>query len=80
MDINKLTNFAQAIQNGYLNLPYHNKTHGADLTQTMNMFLTKGNLGEKLKMDAYEYLAVSIAAAVHDFEHPGVNNLFLVNL
>mgnify|MGYP002633581687 CR=1 FL=1 len=24
-----------------------------------------------------EYLAVSTAAAVHDFEHPGVNNVFL---
>lgn len=31
MEINKMVNYAKAIQNGYKNIPYHNKTHGADL-------------------------------------------------
>jgi hypothetical protein len=30
-----------------------------------------------LKMDSLEYLSVFIAAAIHDYEHPGVNNIFL---
>jgi 3',5'-cyclic-nucleotide phosphodiesterase len=66
-----------AIQAGYKNITYHNKTHGADLCQTMNMFCKQGKLGEKLKLDSLEYLGIITAACVHDFEHPGVNNVFL---
>lgn len=33
---------------------------------------------DKLKMDNLEQMSCSIAAALHDFEHPGVNNPFLV--
>lgn len=32
------------------------------------------------KMDHYEYLAILTAAACHDFEHPGVNNPFLIKI
>jgi hypothetical protein len=77
IDINKMANYMMAIQSGYKNVTYHNKTHGADLCQTLNFFLTQGGMGEMLKLDKLEYLAVSVAAAVHDFEHPGVNNVFL---
>lgn len=42
IDINKMINFITAIQNGYKNVTYHNKTHGADLCQTLNAFLTQG--------------------------------------
>jgi hypothetical protein len=47
LDVKKFYNFIQAIQGGYLNITYHNKTHGADLCQTINYFLTEGgNLGQ----------------------------------
>ena len=77
VDINKLLNFNVAIQGGYKNITYHNKTHAADLCQSINMFLTTGDLGEMMNLDAYEYLAIYTAAICHDFEHPGVNNVFL---
>ena len=77
VDTKKMMNFVRAIQAGYKNVPYHNKTHGADLCQTINYFLTTGQLGQILNFDSYEYLAVLTAATVHDFEHPGVNNIFL---
>ena len=41
------------------------------------MFCIEGGLGEKLKLDALEYLGILTAACCHDFEHPGVNNPFL---
>lgn len=34
----------------------------------------------KLKMDNMEELSCLVSAAIHDFEHPGVNNAFLVNM
>ena len=33
---------------------------------------------EKLKMDNLEQMSCLVAAALHDFEHPGVNNIFLI--
>jgi hypothetical protein len=70
----------QVIQTRYKNVTYHNKTHGADLCQTINVFLELGGLAELTKVDSYEKLAILIAAAVHDFEHPGVNNVFLTKI
>jgi len=31
LELNHLINFLVAIENGYINITYHNKTHGADL-------------------------------------------------
>jgi hypothetical protein len=45
IDINRMINFVRAIQNGYKRITYHNKTHGADLCQTLNSFLIDGQLG-----------------------------------
>ena len=39
--------------------------------------MVEGHLGEIAKIDEFEYLAILTAACVHDFEHPGVNNIFL---
>ena len=39
--------------------------------------MVEGILEEMAKIDEFEYLAILTAACVHDFEHPGVNNIFL---
>lgn len=39
--------------------------------------MTGGNLSKQIKLDEFEYLAVLTAACLHDFEHPGVNNVYL---
>lgn len=72
-------NFIRAIQGGYKKITYHNKTHAADLCQTFNYFLIGGQVRETIKLDNLECIASYVAACVHDFEHPGVNNVFLVN-
>ena len=42
--------------------------------------MNAGGLKETLKMDNLEQMSCLIAAALHDYEHPGVNNAFLVNM
>jgi len=42
LNYSKLKNFLVAIQSGYKDISYHNKTHGADLAQTFYMFCKTG--------------------------------------
>ena len=39
-----------------------------------------GGLKETLKLDMLEQMSCLISAAMHDYEHPGVNSAFLVNM
>ena len=80
LDFSKLMSFINQIQNGYKKITYHNKTHAADLCQTFNFFLTGGNVREVIKLDNLECIAAYIAACCHDYEHPGVTNVFLINV
>eukprot|EP01116_Phalansterium_solitarium_P025361 TRINITY_DN9661_c0_g1_i1.p1 TRINITY_DN9661_c0_g1~~TRINITY_DN9661_c0_g1_i1.p1 ORF type:complete len:698 (-),score=295.45 TRINITY_DN9661_c0_g1_i1:430-2523(-) len=78
IDENKLHNLLLAIEKGYRREnQYHNNTHAADVTQTLNFFLTSGGLGSRLT-DA-DILAALLAALMHDYDHPGVNNAFEIN-
>ena len=58
---------------------YHNKTHAADLCQTLNYFC-KAGLQEKACLDYNEMTALFVAACCHDYEHPGLNNVFLISV
>ena len=75
----KLYNFAKKIQDGYLDNPYHNKIHGFDVCQTVNVFLSKCKLISLANLNSLDIAAMLLAAAVHDYEHPGFNNTFLIN-
>jgi hypothetical protein len=72
------TNFMTVIQKGYKNVTYHNKTHAADLSQTFNYFCTTCHMREKTKLDDLDFFTLITAGACHDHEHPGFNNVFLV--
>lgn len=61
---------------GYIANPYHNNIHAADVTQTMSFFITKPFLLPYVK--PLEILGSLLAAAIHDYRHPGVNNAFHV--
>ena len=80
IDFNNLMSFIREIAAGYKIITYHNQTHGADVLQTFNFYMNAGGLKETLKMDNLEQMSCLIAAALHDYEHPGVNNAFLVNM
>lgn len=54
------------------------RIHAASVLQTMHMLLHYGGLKQNGIVDGIASLACYIAAAVHDFEHGGVNNDFLM--
>ena len=70
--------FMSRIEDAYQpNNAYHNRAHGADVTQTVAMFLHDPTVSALCtQLDKF---AAVIAAAIHDVGHPGVNNSFNVN-
>ena len=79
IDTRRLTNYISRVQAGYnATVLYHNSTHAADVTQTMYYFLSTCEAGRKTGLSYTEIAACYLAAAVHDFEHPGLTNGFLV--
>ncbi|TPX50127.1 hypothetical protein SeLEV6574_g01087 [Synchytrium endobioticum] len=74
----KFKNFAAAIEAGYrADLPYHNSTHATDVLHCM-YYLSSQESVSKLTTEL-DLMAMLVAAMVHDFEHPGLNNNFLIN-
>jgi hypothetical protein len=76
LDQIKFINFIRAIESGHQENPYHNATHVADVMQSMHCLLTKGGIGKYV--GKLEKLAGLFSAIVHDFEHRGFNNDFLI--
>lgn len=70
--------------------PYHNNTHAADVSQAVGVILgnslindsdddlTKAS-GIAASLTKIELFAIILGAAIHDVNHPGVTNDFLVN-
>ncbi|KAJ3026523.1 UNVERIFIED_CONTAM: High affinity cAMP-specific 3',5'-cyclic phosphodiesterase 7A [Siphonaria sp. JEL0065] len=66
------------IEHGYRGTnPYHNATHAADVAHSMNYYITRTRIWSHITPE--EQLGSLIAAIIHDFMHPGVNNSFLIN-
>ena len=59
------------------NVPYHNCIHAADVTQSTYYLLGAPAL-ENVFTDL-DVLAALYASAIHDVDHPGVTNQFLIN-
>uniref|UniRef100_A0A8C5I126 Phosphodiesterase n=1 Tax=Gouania willdenowi TaxID=441366 RepID=A0A8C5I126_GOUWI len=59
------------------NNAYHNSLHAADVTQSMHVLLSTPAF-DAVFTDL-EILAALFAAAIHDVDHPGVSNQFLIN-
>ncbi|KAM4629125.1 3',5'-cyclic-AMP phosphodiesterase 4C isoform 2-T2 [Polymixia lowei] len=56
---------------------YHNNIHAADVVQSTHVLLSTPAL-EAVFTDL-EIMAVLFASAIHDVDHPGVTNQFLIN-
>ncbi|KAJ3242929.1 High affinity cAMP-specific 3',5'-cyclic phosphodiesterase 7A [Chytriomyces hyalinus] len=71
-------NWLTRIEHGYRgNNPYHNAIHAADVAHSMNYYITRPRVWNQLTPE--EHFASLVAAIIHDFMHPGVNNTFLIN-
>lgn len=57
----------------YPEVPYHNNLHAADVAHSTSFLLDVINV-----MPSLEVFAGLIAALVHDVDHPGKTNTFLV--
>lgn len=69
-------NFSLQVQGGYLANQYHNATHAADVLHSIHLMLCPFQLKDKLS--PYVSSALLIGGAVHDFQHPGRTNGFLI--
>ncbi|XP_056592718.1 cAMP-specific 3',5'-cyclic phosphodiesterase 4D-like isoform X8 [Triplophysa dalaica] len=61
----------------HADVAYHNNIHAADVTQSTHVLLSTPAL-EAVFTDL-EILAAIFASAIHDVDHPGVSNQFLIN-
>ncbi|ORY27026.1 HD-domain/PDEase-like protein [Neocallimastix californiae] len=66
------------IESGYKKNPYHNSMHAADVLFMTHYFVVKSGIVDKLTNE--ELFSIIVAAFIHDFKHPGVNNNFLIEI
>ncbi|KAA0186855.1 Phosphodiesterase [Fasciolopsis buskii] len=64
-------------ENYHMDNPYHNATHAADVMQSTAYLMRRELL--TLVLDSMDEVAMLLAAVVHDLNHPGRTNPFLVN-
>ncbi|XP_026173807.1 cGMP-inhibited 3',5'-cyclic phosphodiesterase A-like isoform X2 [Mastacembelus armatus] len=116
--VQEFMNYFHALENGYRDIPYHNRTHATDvlhavwylttqpvpglptlptengihtnsengiapgatgfLVSKMNSVLEEGYGTLAGLIPALELMALFVAAAMHDYDHPGRTNAFLV--
>ena len=72
-----LIRFADMMDRGYKDNPYHNATHAADILHNMYCLIKGPPLCDFLT--DLEILACLYAAIIHDLGHPGVNNALMVS-
>lgn len=90
IDSKKLENFLLEIERGYpVSNHYHNRAHAASVTHFMHCLLSHGGVAEATSHAAgmvedgarqQEIVKLSglLAAVVHDYQHKGLNNDYLV--
>ena len=76
IDRSVLKNFWLAVTAGYHLNPYHNATHAADVLQCMHFIMGPGSMDSKMRLKKEDQLAAIISAGIHDYDHPGFNNVF----
>jgi hypothetical protein len=75
LDEHKLILFLKQVEDGYLDNPYHNNIHAADvLNRLVCILCTEGLFTDGSVASGCFLLSAILAAAVHDYGHPGMNN------
>lgn len=77
IDEARLARYLIRIEDGYPDNPYHNRVHASDVLRSMHVLMIRGGLN-KYVLDDFSALSCYLSALVHDFEHKGVNNDFLI--
>ncbi|XP_053155498.1 cAMP-specific 3',5'-cyclic phosphodiesterase 4A isoform X1 [Hemicordylus capensis] len=82
--VDTLVTYIMTLEDHYhADVAYHNSLHAADVTQSTHVLLSTPALDVSSSPVAVftdlEILAAIFAAAIHDVDHPGVSNQFLIN-
>lgn len=78
IDATTFRNWLTLIESNYHNSnPYHNSTHATDVLHATSYFLLTERLQELFR--PLDNVTCLLAAAVHDVDHPGRTNPFLIN-
>ncbi|CAI4229627.1 unnamed protein product [Auanema sp. JU1783] len=72
-----LVTYLLNLEHHYRSNPYHNHIHAADVAQSMHVLLTSPVLTEVFS--DLEVMAAIFAGAIHDVDHPGFTNQYLIN-
>ncbi|XP_046446679.1 cAMP-specific 3',5'-cyclic phosphodiesterase-like isoform X8 [Daphnia pulex] len=73
-----LVSFLMTLEDHYgKEVPYHNHFHAADVTQSTHVLLNSPAL--ESVFTNLEIMAAIFAATIHDVDHPGLTNQFLIN-
>jgi hypothetical protein len=81
IDYEKFESFIEEIRKGYnRENPYHTDLHAADVTQTCLIYILKGKMKEIFNLNDLDIASIYISCMIHDYKHPGYNNLFLINI
>ncbi|XP_018608925.1 cAMP-specific 3',5'-cyclic phosphodiesterase 4B-like isoform X4 [Scleropages formosus] len=76
--VDTFVTFMMTLEDHYhSDVAYHNSLHAADVAQSTHILLSTPAL-DAVFTDL-EILAAIFAAAIHDVDHPGVSNQFLIN-
>lgn len=78
IDEQTFINWISVVEAGYHPNPYHNSMHAADVLHITHFILSKGGLIAKCFLTDEDVFASLFAAAIHDYDHPGINNSFHV--
>ncbi|KAJ3312507.1 Multidrug resistance protein 1 [Boothiomyces sp. JEL0838] len=70
--------FLERVESSYNKLPYHNSIHATDVLQAAVLLLLNTDIVTNFA--PLEIFSIIIASAVHDLDHPGINNNFLVQV
>ena len=72
LDESSISSFSRCIEKGYRSSnTYHNQIHATDVVQATSHLLLHS---QAAKFNNLERFSLIIAAAIHDNDHPGVNN------
>ncbi|CAI2387800.1 unnamed protein product [Moneuplotes crassus] len=75
----RMQNYLYALQSSYNQIAYHNKTHATDLSQTCYYYMYTCHMIDICKLSRVEQMAMLLAGFMHDTDHPGFNNVYMVN-
>lgn len=78
-----LERWLRAIERGYHDNPYHNGIHAADVVVRLGAMLERSLIARTLLAEEHPdgailLLSALLAAAIHDFDHKGLTNAFMV--